>query len=155
MEALKGHLEARLLQYPTAKDLCLKILQETMNLCNSYVPMLTAFHKKLLAKVCGEKTCSVALLQACWDVAMGALNVMLDEVHKVRVHTSSTHLIQGPEGLGRFLHVILQELRVLKDFKERMIENHHLAGQQWPSTCSTRTSPSWRWICQSRMYLFA
>ena len=47
------------------------------------------------------------------------------EVHKVRVHTSSAHLMKGPDGLGRFLHTTLQELRVLKDFKEKMIKNHH------------------------------
>ena len=107
VEALKSHLEARLTHYPTAKDLCLKILQETMDFRNSYVPMLTAFYRKLLAKVCGEKTCSMALLQACWDVVTGALKVMLDEVHKVRVQAISAHLMQGPQGLGRFLHATL------------------------------------------------
>ena len=30
------------------------------------------------------------------------------------------------EGMGTFLHVTLQELRVLTDFWDRMIENHHL-----------------------------
>ena len=88
--------------------------------------MLTAFYRKPFAKVCGEKTYSTHLLQACWNVATGALKMMLNEVHKVRVHASSPHLMQGPQGLVGFLHVTLQELRVLKDFKEKMIENHHL-----------------------------
>ena len=117
-------MEAWLAQYPTTKDLCLKILQETMDFWNSYVPMLTAFYKKLLAKVCGGKTCSTALIQACWDMSTSTLKVMLDEVHKVRVHASSAHLMQGPRGLGWFLHATLQEW-VLKDFREEMIENHH------------------------------
>ena len=85
-----------------------------------------AFYKKLIAKICGEKTCSPAFLQACWDVATGALKVMINEVHKERVHTSSAHTMKSPEGLGRFLHATLQELRVLKDFKVKMTENHHL-----------------------------
>ena len=88
--------------------------------------MLMAFYKKLIAKVCGEKTCSPAFLQACWDVATGALKVMINEVHKERVHTSSAHTMKSPEGLGRFLHTTLQELRVLKDSKVKMIENHYL-----------------------------
>ena len=92
-----------------------------MEFWNLDVHMLTALYKKLLAKVCREKTFSMALLQACCDVATGALKVMLNEVHKVWVHASSAHLMRGPEGLGRFLHATLQELRVLKDFKEKMI----------------------------------
>ena len=73
-----------------------------------------------------ERTCSLALLQACWDVATGALKVMINEVHKERVHTSSAHIMKGPEGLGLFIYATLQELRVLKDFKEKKIGNHYL-----------------------------
>ena len=88
-----------------------------MDFWNSYVPMLTAFYKKMIAKVCREKTCSPALLQVCWDVATGALKVMLNKVHKIRVHASSAHIMRGPQGLGLFLHATLHELRVLKHFK--------------------------------------
>ena len=97
-----------------------------MDFWNSYIPMLMAFYKKLIAKVCGEKTCSPSLLQACWDVAMGALKVMLDKVHKVRIYVSSAHIMKGSEGLGHFLHATCQELMVLKDFKVKMTENHHI-----------------------------
>ena len=44
VEALEGHVEARLVGHPTAEDLCLKILQEAMDFWNSYKPMLTAFY---------------------------------------------------------------------------------------------------------------
>ena len=59
-------------------------------------------------------------------VMTGALKVMLDEVHTVRVHTISAHLMTDSQGMGTFLHATLQELRVLTDFRDKMIENHHL-----------------------------
>ena len=97
-----------------------------MDFWNLYVPVMMSFYKKLITKVWGEKMCSPALFQACFDVATSALKVMLAEVHKVRVHASSARIMKGPQGLGLFLHATLQELRVLKDFKEKKIENHHL-----------------------------
>ena len=68
----------------------------------------------------------LVLQQAFWEVTTGVLKVMLDKVYVVRVHATSAHLMQGPEGMGTFLHATLQELRVLKDYWDKMIENHHL-----------------------------
>ena len=68
----------------------------------------------------------LVLQQACWEVTTGVLKVMLDKVYVVRVHATSAHLMQGPEGMGTFLHATLQELRVVKDYRDKMIENHHL-----------------------------
>ena len=56
----------------------------------------------------------------------GALKVMLDEVHTVRVNATSAHLMTDAEGMGTFLHATLQELRVLTGFQDKMIKNHHL-----------------------------
>ena len=46
LEALNGHFEACFGGYPKAKELCLKTLTYAMDLWNSFVPMLTAFHQK-------------------------------------------------------------------------------------------------------------
>ena len=97
-----------------------------MDFWGAHVPLLTSYYMTLLSKVCKGGKCSKVLQQACWEVTTGALKVMLDEVHKVRVHATSAHLIQGPGGMGTFLCTTLQELRVLKDYQDKMIENHHL-----------------------------
>ena len=79
------------------------------------------------------------LQQAYWEVTTVTLEVMLDEVHAVRVHATSAHLMQGPEGIGTFLHATLQELRVLKDYRDKMIENHHLVRASMVTLFSTLT----------------
>ena len=124
---MKGHFEARLYRHPQTKDLCLKILQAAMDFLNAYVPLLMSFYTKLLSKVCEGGKCSKVLQQACWEVTIGALKVMLNEVHAVQVHATSAHLMQSSEGMGTFLHATLQELRVLKVYPDKIIENHHLA----------------------------
>ena len=93
--------------HPIAKDLCLKILQEAMDFLNSYVPMLTTFYQKLIAKVCEGGKCSVALQQAYWEVATRAFKVMLDEVYKVWVEATSAQITGGGRGMGLFLHATL------------------------------------------------
>ena len=97
-----------------------------MDFWDTYVPLLTGFYTKLLLKVCKGAKCSKVLQQACWEVTTGALKVMLDDVHAVRVHTTSAHIMGGPEGMGTFLHATLQELWVLKGYQDKMTENHHL-----------------------------
>ena len=52
--------------------------------------------------------------------------MILDEVHAIRAHATSAHLMQGPEGMGACLHATLQELRMLKNYQDKMIKNHHL-----------------------------
>ena len=93
---------------------------------NAYVPLLKSFYTKLLSKVCKREKCFKVLQQAYWEVTIGALKVMLDEVHAVRVHATSAHLMQGPAGMGTFLHATLHELQVLKDYHDKMIKNHYL-----------------------------
>ena len=114
--ALKGLFTTHIYRHPQVKDLCLKILQEAMDFWDAYVPMFTSFYTKFLPKVCDGGKCSKVLQQACWVVTTGALEVMLNEVHAVRVHATSAHLMQGPDGMGMFFHATLQELRVLRDY---------------------------------------
>ena len=51
---------------------------------------------------------------------------MLDEVCKVSVQATNAYLLPGAQAMGLFLHAILQELRISKEFKEASIENHPL-----------------------------
>ena len=55
---------------------------------------------------------------------MGVFWIMLDELRKVQVQASSTQLASDLKCTGMFLHVTFQELRVLKKFKEAILENH-------------------------------
>ena len=51
---------------------------------------------------------------------------MLDEVCKVHVQATSAYLLPIAQNMGLFLHATLQGLRILKEFKEALIENHPL-----------------------------
>ena len=112
--ALQDHIQACFASHPEAQDLYLKITTETMDLWEAYVPIFSAFNRKLLAKVCEGGKCSKTLNKSCCGVATGAFRVMLNEVCKVRVHAISAHHLPGPKEMGIILHTTLQELWVLK-----------------------------------------
>ena len=126
LTALKGHIYARLDGHPEALDFCLQMVQEAMDFWGSFVPMFTGFYNKLFAKVCEGGQCSKALKSACWGVATGSVRMMLDKVCKVCAQATSAYLLPEAQAMGLFLHDTLQELRIFKEFKEALIENHPL-----------------------------
>ena len=51
---------------------------------------------------------------------------MLDEICKVRIQATCAHLLPGAKAVGLIRHATLQDLRILKEFKVALTENHPL-----------------------------
>ena len=59
-------------------------------------------------------------------VAIGDFDVILDEIHKVRVQATSPHLLPEVKGVCLSLYTTLQEIRILKEFKLALVDDHPL-----------------------------
>ena len=88
--------------------------------------MLMGLYNKLLPKVCKGSKCSKSLKESCYSVAMGMIQLILDELRTIRMHAASDHLFSGPGIMRLFLRVVLEELWVLEELKEALLENHSL-----------------------------
>ena len=99
LTVLRGCIHAPLGGHTKALDLCLKqILQAAIDFWESFLPLFTGFHNKLLAKVCEGGACSKALKSACWGISTGAFNLMLDKVCKVRVQVTRVCVLTSSGG---------------------------------------------------------
>ena len=84
---------------------------------------VTSYYTGLVGKASPGNTYtggeSKELKASCWERTLESLRSFFEELRKVRVDASAAHLAATPLEINSlFLHCTLQELRVMREFKE-------------------------------------
>ena len=85
-----------------------------------FVQELEEYHSELLAKTCPDSGKLTAAMRAsCWKRTTGAVRILFEELRVARVGAAGAQFYSTPvEQNACFLHHMLQELRVLKEFRD-------------------------------------
>jgi hypothetical protein len=122
---MASHIKTILAGHTQARELCLSILDRTMDFWTFLSRGVSSFYQELLSDKCPDgAVCLKATQQICWKQTTSALRVVFEELQEVRVSASAANLRSGSVRNGAYLHATLQECRILKEFQDADFQNH-------------------------------
>ena len=126
---LAEHAKVALEGWPAALKLSEDIAAETQSFVVWFVPRVAAYYMGLVGNASPNNTCTGTekkeLKESCWKRTINSLKAFFKELRAVRRSASSAQnakTVQDRNAL--FLHATLQELRVMRLFKEQDWKNH-------------------------------
>ena len=126
---LGEHAKVALEGWPVALKLSMDIVAETQSFVVWFIPRVAAYYMGLVGNASPNNTYTGTekkeLKESCWKRTLQSLKAFFKELRAVRRSASSAQNAKTVQDMNAmFLHGTLQELRIMRLFKEHDWKNH-------------------------------